>query len=108
MIAFHFDESTKNAVVNALRQRGIDVTTSKDAGLLSASDEEQLRYAYENNRVLVTHDNDFLRLHHRGLPHAGIAYCKPRHRSVGEIVRSLVFLWRSYEPEELHNQVVFL
>ena len=108
MIAFHLDESTKNAIAIALRQRGIDVTTTQDANLLSASDIEQLRYAYENNRVLVTHDNDFLRLHHQGTPHAGIAYCKPRHRSVGEIVRSLTFLWRSYKPEELHNQVIFL
>ncbi len=92
----------------ALRQRGINITTTQDANLLGASDIEQLRYAYENKRVLVTHDNDFLRLHQQGMPHAGIAYCKPRHRSVGEIVRSLTFLWRTYKAEELHHQVVFL
>jgi hypothetical protein len=108
MIAFHLDESTKNAIAITLRQRGIDITTTHDAKLLGASDEIQLRYACENNRILVTHDNDFLRLHHLHVPHTGIAYCKPRHRSVGEIIRSLTFLWRSYKPEELYNQVIFL
>ncbi len=61
MIAFHLDESVKNAIAIALRQRGIDVTTTLDADLLGASDEEQLRYAYGNKRVIVAHDNDFAR-----------------------------------------------
>lgn len=108
MIAFHLDENTKNAIAIALRKHGIDVTTTSDSTMLGASDEAQLRYAYEHQRVLVTHDDDFLRLHHLDIPHAGIAYCKPRHRSVGDIVRSLTFLWRSYKPEELYNQVIFL
>lgn len=108
VISFHLDENVNNAVAIGLRQRGIDVTTPREAGLTSADDKAQLIYAHDQGRVLITHDNDFLKLHHEGFQHAGIAYCRPQHRSVGQIVRSLVLLWRTYEIEDLHNQVFFL
>jgi hypothetical protein len=41
-IKYHLDESVANAVANGLGHRGIDVTTSKAAGLIGASDLQQL------------------------------------------------------------------
>jgi predicted nuclease of predicted toxin-antitoxin system len=108
VISFHLDESVNNAIAIGLRQRGIDVTTSREAGLISASDEDQIQHTHNHNRVLITHDDDFLRLHHQGFQHAGIAYCRPQHRSIGQILQSLVALWRTYETEDLRNEVVFL
>ena len=63
MTAFHLDESVAGAIAVGLSQRGIDVTMPNEVGLLSASDEAQLRFTTAQQRVLVTHDNDFLRLH---------------------------------------------
>jgi predicted nuclease of predicted toxin-antitoxin system len=40
----------------ALRQRGYDVVTTAEVGLLEASDEEQLVYAVSQQRALVTHN----------------------------------------------------
>lgn len=57
-IKYHLDESVNNAIANGLRLRGIDVTTSKAAGLVGATDPEQLHYANREGRVLVTHDDD--------------------------------------------------
>jgi predicted nuclease of predicted toxin-antitoxin system len=65
-IKYHLDESVANAVANGLGHRGIDVTTSKAAGLIGASDLQQLDYAMKQDRVLVTHDDDFLRIHAAG------------------------------------------
>jgi predicted nuclease of predicted toxin-antitoxin system len=45
-----------------LRRRGIDVTTTPEAGLISATDEVQAAYALAECRVIITQDRDFLRL----------------------------------------------
>ncbi|MFN2165387.1 MAG: DUF5615 family PIN-like protein [Anaerolineae bacterium] len=72
-IRFHLDEQVDPDIARALRQHGVDVTTTIDAGLRTALDEEQLDYARQARRVLVTHDADFLRVASRGVDHPGIA-----------------------------------
>jgi len=63
-------------VAQGLRRRGINVTTTNDAGLASSSDEAQLEYARQTNRVIVTHDDDLTRLHYQNIPHSGIAFAR--------------------------------
>ena len=41
-IRFYTDEHVARAVVRGLRQRGVDVLTAPEAGMLGASDEEHL------------------------------------------------------------------
>ena len=107
-IQFHLDESVRTAVAIGLHQRGIDVTTPRDAGLVGASDEAHLEFALREGRVVVTHDDDFLRLNQAGHAHAGIAYCHQNARSIGQIVLALSRLWRTSTPEELRGVVRFL
>lgn len=71
-LRFHLDEHVATAIAMGLRRRGIDVTTTIEAGLAGASDEEQLRHALVEGRVMVTHDADFLRLHREETDHCGI------------------------------------
>lgn len=54
----YFDEDADVRLAEALRQRGYDVETTVEAGLLEASDEEQLAYAVSQQRALVTHNSD--------------------------------------------------
>jgi len=105
---FHLDENVDPAIAQGLRRRGIDVTTTAEAGLVSASDEEQLSTARSQQRVLITHDADFLRLHDRGVPHAGIVYSAAARRSIGELVRGLIVLAECLTPEEMVNHVEYL
>ena len=107
-IRFHLDEHMPLAVAEGLRQRGIDVTTTPDAGLLKASDEKQLAYASREGRVLVTQDRDFLRLHSQGIPHAGIAYCRRGKRTIGQIIRVLVSIHKQLSPEKMAGRVEYL
>lgn len=74
-IRLHLDESVTVAIVAPLRGRGTSVTTSAEVDLIGASDEMQLAFSNSERRVLITHDEDFLRLHHSGAPHSGIGYC---------------------------------
>ncbi len=73
-IKFYLDEHVPRAVVRGLRDRGADVLTVAEAGLLGASDEEHLALAVEQGRVIFTHDSDFLRLHGKAVDHAGIVF----------------------------------
>ena len=108
MIRFHLDEHVPPAVADGLRQHGVDVTTTLDAGLASATDEQQLEHARLESRVFVTSDADFLRLHARGMSHSGVAYYHHGTRSIGELVDSLTVLHGCLTPPEMENQVEFL
>ncbi|MBV7336888.1 DUF5615 family PIN-like protein [Chloroflexi bacterium TSY] len=107
-IRLHLDENVDPDVARALRRHGIYATTTVDAGLLATEDVAQLAYALQEGRVLVTHDADFLRMHTRGVEHAGIAYCHKSARSVGEIIRTLMLICEVLEPEEIRGRVEYL
>ena len=107
-IRFHLDEHVPHAIAEGLRRRGIDVTTTVDAGLRGASDAVHLAYALEQGRVIVTNDPDFLVLAQRDVPHMGIAYCDQERRSIGEMIRRLVLLWERHSAEALRGRIVFL
>jgi len=84
-ISFYTDEHVARAVIRGLRQRGVDVLTVPETGLLGAPDEEHLERARTEGRVLFTQDEYFLRLHAAGVAHAGIAYA-PQGTPIGQIV----------------------
>lgn len=106
-VKFYTDENVNPAVARGLHQRGVDTLTARDAGMLNAKDEEQLKFASSQERVTVTHDDDFLRLHKAGLRHSGIAYA-PHTAPIGAIIRGLMLIYDVLAPEEMHNHVEFL
>ncbi len=71
MIRFHLDQHVANAVAVGLRLRGIDVSTTHEAGLQEAEDSAHIAYALAEGRVIFTQDDDFVRHHHAGVHHAG-------------------------------------
>jgi len=108
MMRFHLDESVDGAIARGLRDRGYDVTMPFDVGLLEAADEDQLAHAANQSRILFTHDDDFLRIHAKGVQHAGIVYCHPLSRSIGEIVHGLLLIAACLDDSEMQNHVEFL
>jgi predicted nuclease of predicted toxin-antitoxin system len=107
-IRFHLDEVCDPRIAAGLRQRGADVTTADEVGLLGVPDEGHLAYAWVQSRVILTHDADFLRLNVAGAKHAGIIYCPVGSHSLGEMIRSLVLIWELLEPDEMRGQVEYL
>lgn len=73
-IRYFLDQHIHGAIPGGLRQRGIDVLTAQEAGRCGPSDADQLGFATAQERVLVTHDTDFLALATSGIAHAGIAW----------------------------------
>jgi predicted nuclease of predicted toxin-antitoxin system len=107
-IRFHLDEHVDFAVAVGLRRRGIDVTTSAEAGLLGADDIDHVNFAELHGRIIFTNDHDFLRIHSESTQHPGIVYCHQQSRSIGQIIRGLELIWDVLEPAEMRNQVEYL
>ena len=100
-------------LVDALRSRNIAVLSVADVGMLNRSDEEQLDWARQNNRVLFSFNTrDYYRLHimliEQGLSHTGIILAPQQRYGVGEILRGLLKLINSRSLEDMQGQVVFL
>ena len=106
-IRFHLDENMPHAVAEGLRRRGLDVTTTTEAGLIGASDEEQLAFGVSDSRVVITRDADLLRLNSQGVTHAGIVFWTER-RSIGQLISALDLLGLEFSAEEMPGRVVFL
>ena len=75
----YFDEHVQRALAEMLTARGHDVLTARDAGRAGRgiSDEDQLQYAADNLRVMVSYNaGDFMLLasewQRLGKEHAGI------------------------------------
>jgi len=107
-LKFHLDESMDNAIAEGLRRQKIDVTTTPGLKMLGISDEEQVAFALQSGRVILTHDADFLRLHRQGFEHAGIVYCQQGRRSIGEIIRSLIRIWEMQTPASMFKHIEFI
>ncbi len=71
---FHLDEHVPFAVAVGLRRRGIDVTTTSDAGLISAPETTHIAFARREGRVILSSDSDFLAQHAADVEHSGLVY----------------------------------
>jgi predicted homoserine dehydrogenase-like protein len=106
-IRFYLDEHIAQSVVAGLERRGVDAITTDEAGIRGASDEEQLAHATQQQRVIVTKDDDFLRLHAQGVQHNGIVFV-PGQASIGAIIRGLNLIHLVLNTDEMRNHVEFL
>src|SRR5262245_5083801 len=97
-----------HAIARGLISRGIDCTTTTDAGLLGASDEAHIEFGIREGRVIVTNDPDFLAFATENITHAGIAYAPRNLRSIGHIIRCLCLMSDCLEQDEMAGKVEFL
>ena len=114
MIRLYLDEdSMRHSLVQALRNRGVDVTTALDEGMIERSDADHLAYATKHARVLFSYNRgDFLKLHTQYLAeeksHAGIILARQQQYSVGELMRRILKLMANKSAEDMKDRVEFL
>jgi hypothetical protein len=113
-IRLYFDEDSMwQALITALRARGINVETALEATMIERADADHLAYATAQDRVLCSFNvGDFYRLHTRAMAqhqsHAGMVLARQQHYSVGEYMRRLLRLMAYLTAAEMHNRVEFL
>ncbi len=107
------EDAAQHAVVEGLRNRGVDVLTILEAGMTRTTDDEQLEFATSQGRSIYTLNvDDFCRLHveflSEGNDHAGIIVIPRQRYSIGEKIRRLMELIQSVTAEEMRNRLEFL
>src|SRR5947208_607639 len=108
------DENIRKALAQVLRSRGYDVESCHDATRdnLRISDEQQLVYATQQGRAVLTFDvEDFLQLERRwkaaDLQHAGIIVAREI-RDFGTLIRRVQFHLDNVDPETQLNTLLWL
>lgn len=107
-LRFYVDECVQPAVAEQLVFHGIDAISAHSLGQLGDKDVNHLRRATEMERVLCTHDPDFLEIAKVMLDHAGIAFAPQYGATVGGMIRALRALHTRMSAEEATGQVIFL
>ncbi len=105
-IRFHLDEHVDPAIATALRRAGIDVTTTIEAGLRTKDDEAHLQFARAEARVIVTRDQDFLRVAGR-VDHPGIVFYTSN-QSIREIIEGLILIYEVLLPDEMGGRIEYV
>lgn len=105
-LKLYADECVDSRVVAGRRRRGVNVVTVAEQGLLGATDEQHLARATAMGRVLVTLDQDFLRLagERKGTDFPGLLFVLPE-AGVGEIVRAIDFIASTCDAAEMANLI---
>ena len=77
---FLADENIHIEVVKHLRSKGFNVNSVKETDLIGSDDLAVIRKAFNEKRVIITHDSDFGTLAVlAGEPVVGIIYLRPGH-----------------------------
>lgn len=81
MMKFYLDEDVHEDIAMALRLRGYDIRTTKEAGNKGLTDIEQLKYAASEDRIIISFNaSDFYKPHSeflkKGIEHSGIILSK--------------------------------
>jgi len=68
---------------------------------------EHLILAKSQGRIIFTQDDDFLRLHDKGVNHAGIIYARQQ-MPIGDIIHGLMLIYQVLDATDMQNHVEFL
>ena len=92
--------------------QGIDVLTAQEDGSAAMDDDSLLRRAAELDRVLVSQDEDLLRLGSRMLAEnqdfSGIVYGHQLRITIGQMVADLELIARVTSMEEWRKRIEYL
>jgi len=110
-IELYLDEDVDVLVADLVRARGFSAFTCRDTGRLGHTDAEQLAYAVEQGKTLLTHNRvDFEALHQQyvlvGRTHHGILIAV--RRPPYQIVRNLLTILNHVTADEMENRVRYI
>jgi predicted nuclease of predicted toxin-antitoxin system len=113
-LRLYLDRHIKKQLAVDLRQRGFDALTTEEVGRDTAPDEDQLAFAANENRAILTFNiRDFAPLHEQwttaGKPHAGIIVSQQLgSRHYGVLLARTLRLLDQLTAEEMRNNLVHL
>ena len=105
------DEDVNPLLAQDLRRRGYDVITPSEIDRLGRSDREQLEYAREQGRVILTHNrDDFLELAKeyatRQITYTGILYVPQM--PYGQLLKRVLIFLANFTETQTQNSFIWL
>lgn len=120
-LRFFFDTHIAKSAALQLRAKGVDVVRCEEVDMADALDEDLLQYATDENRIMVSQDDDFLALDAQwkqaSRQHSGIMKAPTHLQSesqISYIVQQLLFYNDAESGDaidydtEIANYVIFL
>jgi hypothetical protein len=111
-LRFYLDENVDVRIADALRRRGVHASTAGEAGMLGASDEDQLIHAARSRAVLVTGDHDFVTLAREWLErnrhHSSVIFIAYGRARVGYVLRLLLLCDELLDPADVRDRIEFM
>lgn len=110
-IDLYLDEDVNVVLSEVLRARGFRATTTQEAGQLGKSDPEQLAFAAQQGKTLLTHNRvDFEVLARKyfedNKPHSGIIIAV--RRPPKELSRRLLILLNALTADEVESAIMYI
>jgi hypothetical protein len=111
MLPGYVDQCVNRRITAGLRLKGLELVTAQERKQCATDDQVLLEVATAENRLLLTNDADFLRLHKEwmtlGKSHSGIVYW-PQSRPIGTVIRAIIDYVTVTEAEAAKNTVKFV
>lgn len=110
-IDLYLDEDVNVLLADLIRARGFGVITTREAAKIGSGDAEQLAFAANRGRTLLTHNRaDFEALARSyledGKTHCGIIIAVRRHPK--ELAERILHLLNLYTADEMENQLRYV
>ncbi len=110
-IRLYIDEDLSDRIAVALRSKGFDVISAHEVNMRGKSDKEQLEYAIQHNRVILTRNiKHFINLqneyHRKGLSHNGLLVTD--YLPLKELIRRLTKFLNEKNLSDIDNNLDWL
>jgi hypothetical protein len=112
MLSFYMDHHVHQSITDGLRRRGVDVLTAFEDGREEEDDETLLERATELERIVVSQDDDLLKIATRwqrsSREFSGVAYAIQQHIDIGGTIEYLELIARLKTADEMRNSVEYV
>lgn len=108
-IRFLSDENIATSVVHALRNSGFNVKDIKEEGLYGTSDEEIIKLANKEDRIIITHDKDFGNvIRNEMVKHSGIILVRLKNQNPANTKRMILNILNSDIRDKLRYNLTVI
>lgn len=111
-LALYMDHNVIRQITEGCRARGLDVLTAREDGFDNRPDDQVLARATALQRVVFTHDTDFIAMTGAwlaaGRPFPGVVYGAQQVVAVGRAIQDLELICHVLSVEEMANQLLRL
>lgn len=112
MLSFYMDHHIHASITEGLRRRGIEVLTAFEDGRAATDDEALLERATVLGRILVSQDDDVLRIAARWQSSArrfsGVAFAIQQHIEIGRTIEYLELIAHLKTADEMRNHIEYI